>query len=61
MEEFYDMPIWFVDDWTEVTKENIDNKYKEMLDNYNNQVYNMDKLWFKYWRDLINACVPTDD
>ena len=61
MEEFYDMPIWFVDDWTEVTKENIDNKYKEMLDNYNNQVYNVDKLWFKYWRDLINACVPTDD
>ena len=58
MEEFYDLPIWFVDDWCDVTKENIRDKYKEMVDKYNNGRYNMNKLWFDYWRDKINACIP---
>ena len=61
MEEFYDLPIWFVEDWCDVTRETIRDKYKEMIDKYNNGLYNMNKLWFDYWRDKVNACVPVNN
>jgi len=61
MDEFHGLPIWFVEDWSDVTSQNIEHKYKEMMDKYNNGLYNMDKLWFDYWRDKINECVPTDN
>lgn len=45
MEEFYDMPAWFVNDWSEVTKENIDLKYNELKQ----KDFNLDKITFDYW------------
>lgn len=51
MENFYDMPAWFVNDWSEVTKENMEHKYNEIN---NNSSLNLDKIHFNYWLDIIN-------
>ena len=51
MEEFYDMPAWFVDDWSEVDLESIQNKYTEMRDLWD--TYNHEKIYFEYWRKRI--------
>jgi len=51
MEAFYDMPAWFVNDWSEVTKASIDHKYEKMKSNWED--YNHDKIYFEYWRKLI--------
>jgi len=61
MEEFYDLPIWFIDDWKEITDENIEHKYKKMMDKYTQGVYNMDKLWFKYWSEKIDDCITINN
>lgn len=51
MEAFYDMPAWFVDEWSDVTKYNLEKKYAEMKSNWD--TYNHDKIYFEYWRKLI--------
>jgi len=50
MENFYDMPAWFVNDWSEVTEESIKSKYDELV----NGDYNTDKILFDYWYKKIN-------
>jgi hypothetical protein len=50
MENFYDMPAWFVDDWYEVNKDTIENKYNELSKNKKNT----DKIYFDYWYKKIN-------
>ncbi len=51
MEAFYDMPAWFVDDWSDVTRYSMNEKYGEMRSNWNS--FNHDKIYFEYWRKLI--------
>ena len=51
MEEFYDMPAWFVDDWEEVTEANIDKQYNYIIDNYDS--FNHKKQKFEYWKEKI--------
>lgn len=51
MEAFYDMPAWFVEDWTDVYRESMEAKYKEMRENWS--TYNHEKVYFEYWRKLI--------
>ena len=51
MEAFYDMPAWFVEDWSEVTKESMERKYKEMKSAWD--TYNHDKVYFEYWKKLV--------
>jgi hypothetical protein len=51
MENFYDMPAWFVDDWSEVNKYTIENKYNVLTKNKKNT----DKSYFDYWYKKINT------
>ncbi len=51
MEAFYDMAAWFVDDWSEVTPESVEVKYREIKSNWAS--FNHEKVYFDYWRKLI--------
>lgn len=51
MESFKDLPILFTKDYSEITKEYLEEKYEEILETD----YNIEKLKFKYWRNLING------
>ena len=45
-----DLPILFINDWSEINKEFLENKYEEMI----NKEWNMDKLKISYWLNLIH-------
>ena len=50
--EFQDLPILFVNDWTDITEQFLENKYKEIK----GSCWNMDKLKFSYWKErILNA------
>jgi hypothetical protein len=50
MNEFTDLPILFIDDWSEVDNEDfLENKYKEIT----GLTWNLDKIKFSYWKKLI--------
>jgi hypothetical protein len=49
MENFYDLPAWFVDDWDEVTEETIDVMYDSIVENESS----LEKNTFEYWENLI--------
>jgi hypothetical protein len=50
MSEFNDLPILFVDNWSDIIDEAfLENKYNEII----NQQWNLDKLKFSYWKQLI--------
>ncbi|MDF1695936.1 MAG: hypothetical protein P1U56_08900 [Saprospiraceae bacterium] len=51
MESFYDMPAWFVEDWSEVTKDSMNEKYHEMKKKWNQ--YNHEKIYFEYWKKQV--------
>jgi hypothetical protein len=55
--EFNDLPILFVDKWTNVTEEFLNKKYDEMQA----MLWNMDKLKFSYWENLIRDSLNTFD
>jgi len=46
---FDDLPVWIVDDWTEITAESMQDK-ANVLDSGN---FKMEKLTLKYWQELI--------
>ena len=48
--DFEDLPICFVNDWKEVTREWLESEKKRMM----NKEWNMDKLKISYWIDKIN-------
>jgi len=48
--QFYtDLPICFVDEWSEITKMFLDKEYKRIK----NSIWNLDKLDFEYWKNKI--------
>ena len=48
--QFYtDLPICFVDDWSEVTEKFLFDEFKRMAD----VKWNLQKLNFDYWKNLI--------
>ena len=53
MEDFYDMPILFVDSWEDITKEYLDKKYQEII----NKTFNLEKLKIDYWLKLIEKTI----
>lgn len=53
MENFYDMPAWFINDWSEVTKEMVNIKYSELT----NTNTNVSKMLFDYWFKEINNII----
>lgn len=50
---FEDLPVVFVNDWSEVTEEFLRNKLETMR----NTTYNMDKLRYSYWKKLIEDSI----
>ena len=53
-ELYDDMPVLTVKNWDVITKEFLESKYVEIQKKLQNNEYNMDKLYFDYWRDLID-------
>jgi len=51
--EFQDLPICWIDNWSQVTQEFLESEFKRITE----AMWNMDKLKFGYWRDRILACV----
>lgn len=49
MSEFTDLPILFIDNWSEVDKDFLENKYKEIT----GMVWNLEKIKFSYWKKVI--------
>ena len=47
-----ELPILFIDDWSEVTEELLESVWEE----YSRRDWNMRKLCMSYWRELIHAC-----
>jgi len=52
--EFQDLPIWYVEKFTDVTKKAIDEKYEEIVDNLKAGKYNLDKINFDYWKRVMD-------
>ena len=50
MRYFEDLPIYFVDDWSEITEESLNKFYQKML----NSEYNLGKMKISWWKDKIN-------
>tara|TARA_B100000579_G_scaffold187137_2_gene152576 strand:- start:2859 stop:4529 length:1671 start_codon:yes stop_codon:yes gene_type:complete len=53
-EMYKDLPVLIVNSWDEITKELLEKKYEEIQLKLKNNEYNMNKLYFEYWRNLIN-------
>lgn len=49
MNEFKDLPIYFVNSWEEITEESLYDFYE----NSKNMLYNLDKLKLSYWKKII--------
>lgn len=50
MEQFYALPVLFIDDWNEVTPEFLHAKYDEIV----SKEYDLDKLRVSHWFDKIS-------
>lgn len=48
-EDFRDLPIYFIDKWEDVTLESL----QVVKENYSKRVWNIDKLYFPYWKNRI--------
>ena len=46
---FDELPVWIVQDWSEVTTENMKNKLLE----FSSRSFNYDKLTLAYWRNIL--------
>jgi len=54
-EMYKDLPVLIVNTWDEITEELLNAKYEEIQNKLKNNEYNMDKLYFDYWKNLINS------
>lgn len=52
-ELYEDLPVVTVSSWDIITKEFLDQQYEEIQRKLQNNEYNMDKLYFKYWKNII--------
>ena len=50
MNEFSDLPIFFVNSWDELCYNNLEKFYNKVQ----NELYNLDKLKISYWRKTID-------
>jgi hypothetical protein len=48
---YYDLPVILVSDWKDVTEEFLNEKFEE----FKHRKFNMDKLYFPYWKNLIKT------
>lgn len=54
-EEFYDLPICFIDDWTEINEDFLEREKIRI----NSNSYCLDKLKISYWVDRINTSIES--
>tara|TARA_R110002012_G_scaffold211146_1_gene381930 strand:+ start:9137 stop:10018 length:882 start_codon:yes stop_codon:yes gene_type:complete len=52
--EFKDLPIWFVNRFSDVTNKNMNEKYEEIVRNLEAGNYNLDKINFDYWKQVMD-------
>ena len=57
LDEFQDLPIAWINDWSEVTPSWLDETYARMTDPQIVATYNMDKLRMSYWKSKITAAM----
>lgn len=50
-EQFADLPILFVDDYSEITEQYLNEQYSKIMSTF----WNMDKLNMTYWKNKINT------
>ena len=53
MEEFSDLPIYFVNDWSEITEDSL-NKFYEKVQK---SEFNLEKMKIGYWRERISSAL----
>lgn len=46
---FDDLPVWIINDWNEVTHENMVKKIEE----FKSKTFNYEKLTLAYWRNIL--------
>lgn len=51
---YEDLPIIIIDDWNIITEKWLENKHKEIINNIDSGIYNLEKLYLKYWKNLFN-------
>lgn len=59
LDEFQDLPIAWINDWSEVTPAWLDETYARMTDPQVVATYNMDKLRMSYWKSKITAAMKS--
>lgn len=52
-ELYNDLPVVTVPRWDIITKEFLEQQYEEIQRKLQNNKYNMDKLYFEYWKNMI--------
>ena len=54
LDELYDdLPVVIVNDWDEITKHFLEEKYREICENLENRKYNLEKMSMEYWLKLF--------
>jgi len=53
-ELYLDLPVLIVSSWDIINNDYLINKYNEIQENLKNNKYNMQKLYLKYWTNLID-------
>ena len=57
-ELYEDLPILVINDWNEINKEFLEQKYIEIRGKKERGEYNMDKLYLQYWLDKTQCNIP---
>jgi hypothetical protein len=52
-ELFADLPVVIVSSWDVITPEFLEEKYNEVQRNWENKKYDVNKLYFEYWKKMI--------
>lgn len=50
---FTDLPVIIVPSWDVITQEFLEEKYNEIQSNWVDKKYNVNKLYFEYWKNMI--------
>ena len=53
MNEFCDLPIFFVEKWEDICYDKLNVFYEQV----ENQLYNLDKMKISYWKNKIKECI----
>jgi hypothetical protein len=54
LQVYDDLPIIQIKDWTIISEEWLKTKYNEIIQKFNNNQFNLGKLYLKYWTNLFN-------